>query len=71
MITSIIKRLRKNAGITQKNLASLCGVAQNTVSQWENGVATPTREHTRRLAEIFGMAFESLDKKILEQEKGV
>ena len=37
---------RKNAELTQKQLANACGVSESTVINWENGKAHP---HIKRL----------------------
>lgn len=36
-----IKKARKTAGITQKELAQRIGVRQKDISRWENGERTP------------------------------
>lgn len=43
MITNChVKELRKAAGFTQNQLAIICGVSQNTISNIETGVYYPT-----------------------------
>lgn len=37
-----LEELRKKNGMTQSDLASMVGVQQNTVSQWESGKRNPT-----------------------------
>ena len=39
-----IKKARKAAGITQKELAEMIGVHQKDISRWENGERTPNIE---------------------------
>jgi len=39
-----IKKARKAAGITQKELAQIMGVHQKDISRWENGERTPSVE---------------------------
>lgn len=36
-----IKKARKTAGVTQKDLAEAIGVYQKDISRWENGERTP------------------------------
>lgn len=48
-----IKELRKERGMTQKELAEKMQVSFQTVSKWENGVNLPDITHIPRLAEIF------------------
>lgn len=40
-INENIKKARKAAGITQKELAEMIGVQQKDISRWENGERTP------------------------------
>lgn len=49
-----IKALRAKLGVDQEGLASLVGVAQSTVSRWEEG-ATPGPERIKRMAELAGV----------------
>lgn len=39
-----IKKARKAAGVTQKELAELVGVRQKDISRWETGERTPSAE---------------------------
>ncbi len=43
-INENIKKARKAAGITQKELAEMIGVHQKDISRWENGERTPNIE---------------------------
>lgn len=43
-INENIKKARKAAGITQKELAEMIGVHQKDISRWENGERTPSIE---------------------------
>jgi DNA-binding transcriptional regulator YiaG len=40
---NLIKGLREHMGLTQAQFAQVLGVRQQTVSEWEKGVYTPTR----------------------------
>lgn len=55
-----LKYLRKNAGITQENLAKMVGVDQRTISAWERGVCQPSFEILALLCEIFEETFDSI-----------
>lgn len=48
-----IKELRLSAGMTQKTLAGMIGVKQNTLSYWENGAYDVDTETLQKLADIF------------------
>ena len=50
-----MKELRKKAGIQQKELALIVGVAQPTVSEWELNKKDPSGERLQKLAEYFGV----------------
>lgn len=56
----IIKELRQSRGITQSELARLCGVHQTAVSQWENGRTLPDKNALVRLSDIFGVSVDFL-----------
>ena len=50
---NIVKELRKRAGIQQKELALIVGVAQPTVSEWELNKKDPSGDRLKKLAEYF------------------
>ena len=50
---NIVKELRKKHNIQQKELASIIGVAQPTISEWETGKKDPSGDRLRKLAEFF------------------
>ena len=50
---NIVKELRKKHNIQQKELASIIGVAQPTISEWETGKKDPSGERLQKLAEFF------------------
>ena len=56
----IIKKLRLNKGITQTELANLCGVHQTAVSQWEKGRTLPDKQTLMKLSDIFGISVDTL-----------
>jgi transcriptional regulator with XRE-family HTH domain len=49
-----VKNYRKQAGLSQQQLAVLLGVRRATISDWENGVYFPTPENIQKMAKIFG-----------------
>lgn len=55
-----IKRLRKEAGLTQETLASLLGVSRPTVTQMEIGTRRPTIPDLIKLADIFNLTLDEL-----------
>ena len=60
---TIIKDLRLKRGITQSELANLCGVHQTAVSQWEKGRTLPDKTALVKLSDIFGVSIDTLMKK--------
>ena len=57
---NIIKKLRKEKGISQQQLAELCCVHQTAVSQWENGRTVPDTNSLKLLANALGVSVETL-----------
>ena len=49
-----IKRLRKDRGWTQYELASEIGAKRYCITRWETGVAMPSLPALYRLADVFG-----------------
>lgn len=48
--TDLIKGLRQHMGLTQAQFAEVLGVRQQTVSEWEQGLYTPTRATAKHLS---------------------
>ena len=46
---------RKSAGLTQKQLSEITGIAQSDISKMENGNGNPSLKTLQRLAEGMGM----------------
>lgn len=59
-ISSRINQLRKSKKYTQKELASLLGVAQTTIANYEQGIRVPDSEKIRKLADIFEVSIDYL-----------
>lgn len=55
-----IMNLRKQAGMTQEQLADRLGVSPQAVSKWENDVSCPDISTLPKLAEIFGVTTDVL-----------
>lgn len=54
-----IKRIRKERGITQKQLGELCGIAEPNIRKYENGKQNPKLETVEKIATALGVtAFE-------------
>lgn len=50
-----IKKARKEAGLTQAELANKCGLAAITIQQYERNLREPKIEALRKIAEALGM----------------
>jgi len=61
----LIKPIRKQAGLTQKQLAGRIGVTQALISQWECGKAYPGTKNLLSLSKALGI---SIDAMISENE---
>ncbi len=59
-ISQTIKRLRKEAGLSQENLAELLGITPAAVSKWENGVTMPDISQIVPLTTIFHVTADEL-----------
>ena len=49
-----LKDVRRDAGVTQQQLADALGVSLATVGNWERGVTYPDAEQVWRCAEVLG-----------------
>ena len=64
MIGENIRKARKEAGVSQKELAERLQVYQKDISRWENGERTPTMEvFTKICRELNASADEILELK--------
>jgi DNA-binding XRE family transcriptional regulator len=55
-----LKRIRKRAGMTQKQLAEALHVDTNTVARWERGVILPKVDRLQEIASYFGVTIDEL-----------
>lgn len=58
----MIKTLREQAGLTQRQLATLTGVDRSTISKWEHNISTPKAKTKIKLALIFSVNLTDLEK---------
>lgn len=55
-----LRSLRKNAGLTQKELASKLGVTHASISLWEAGIQYPSADKLPALAKALGCRIDDL-----------
>lgn len=67
-ISQNIKRLRKQAGMTQVELAEKLDVARSTITQWETGWSSPRMGMVQKLAGVFGVTSADM---LAEDSEGV
>jgi DNA-binding XRE family transcriptional regulator len=60
------RKLRKNAGLSQEELAYKIGVAVSTIRRWEGGQVEPTmtREQMKRFCTAINKKFKTLPQKL-------
>ena len=51
---------RKNAKMTQKDLACACGVSESTVSNWESGRTEPTVSQAKMIGQVVHMHYDNI-----------
>lgn len=56
MLMNKLKALRKNKGLTQSELARLCGMSRNSIVNWETGRSTPKVGDIQRISLVFGIS---------------
>ena len=56
----VLKGLRKNHNLTQKELGSHIGLSKAVVSKYENGLGYPTFDVLIRIADYFGVTTDYL-----------
>jgi len=61
-----IVELRKARGMTQEELAEICGVSRQSVSKWESDIALPEMEKLLLMGQIFQVSMDVLLKDDLE-----
>lgn len=54
----ILKSLRRERKITQKNLAEIFHISQTSVSKYETGEAVPDLELIVKMADFFGVSLD-------------
>lgn len=56
-----LRAARTNANLTQNEAAKKIGVSRDTISNWENGITSPSVEKFRQIEKIYGISYDELD----------
>ena len=57
-MTIILKSLRKQKKLTQRNIAEIFHISQTSVSKYERGEAVPDLELIVKMADFFGVSLD-------------
>ena len=57
-----IAEIRKENGLTQEDLAELCSVTRQTISNWENGKSYPDLETLVLISDRFEVSLDAMLK---------
>ena len=55
-----LKELRKQANLTQVELAKRLGIGQSSYADWERGKKKPTQENLVKISQVFGVSIDYL-----------
>lgn len=55
-----LKKLRKDTGLTQVDVASKLGISQQAYASWERGVKKPTQDNLVKIAQILDVSIDYL-----------
>ena len=60
----LLSRLRKERGMTQKQVAGRLQISDRTVSKWERGASDPSTSNLLTLAKLFNTTAEELLREV-------
>ena len=55
-----LKDLRKQAGLTQVDVAEKLGISQQAYASWERGIKKPTQENLVKIAQVLNVSVDYL-----------
>ena len=55
-----LKKLRKDAGLTQVDVANKLGISQPAYASWERGVKKPTQDNSVKIAQVLNVSVDYL-----------
>ena len=71
MLADVIRQLRNKKGISQAELATHLGVAQQTVGKWEKNIVCPSLDTLKNIADFFGVTTDDLLERTSEDKKKI
>ena len=67
-----LKKMRKQANLTQDNLAELIHVSRQTISNWENGKSYPDLQSLLLLCKVYDISLNQLvEEDVVEMKRNV
>ena len=63
-VGNLIRKLRTDLNMTQKQPADKLGVSDKAVSKWENGTSDPSTSNLIALAKLFKISAEDLLREV-------
>ena len=66
MMGDVIASIRKEKGMTQKELADQLNITDKAVSKWERSLSSPDIRTIKKLAEVFDVSIEELMGEVAE-----
>lgn len=55
-----LKKLRKDAGLTQVDVANKLGISQPAYASWERGIKRPTQDNLVKIAQVLNVSIDYL-----------
>lgn len=55
-----LRQLRKNAGLSQEQLAEALDISRQAVSKWESGVSNPDIQNIIQLGKLYGISTDAI-----------
>lgn len=68
MFNEKIKTLRKQAGLTQEQLAEKLNVSRQAITKWESGEGFPDIDNLKQICKLFNVSMDKITDNIKEEE---
>ena len=72
---TVFRSIRKQSGLSQRELADMMGVSQSAISNWESGKDKPNMDHLEQMMKLAKpgklKAFDGLLASVLEQHNRI